>query len=170
MSDVEVLTTWMTTKQTGEVVIRCRVCAHSVVKMVEEKSSSPEKNVKQKPISTLTQGLRPKPAYLWTVNEVQKWFKRHCGEYERYAPLFAQVYIVPEALFPRVHHPLTHLSLQHEISGQALLRITDNTLLRMGIKDDKDREAIMREIGKQRLKTDIVDFRDLESMNAHYDL
>lgn len=60
--------------------------------------------------------------------------------------------------------------MQHEITGQALLRITDNTLLRMGIEDNKDKEAILREIIKQRLKTDIVDFRDLESKNAHYDL
>lgn len=35
--------------------------------------------------------FRPKPAYLWTVNEVQKWFKRHLGEYEKYSGLFAQV-------------------------------------------------------------------------------
>lgn len=40
----------------------------------------------------------------------------------------------------------------------------------MGIENNSDREAIMREICKQRLKTDIVDFRDLESQNAHYDL
>lgn len=64
--------------------------------MVEKKVASPENTVKPKPTApiTLTQGLRPKHAYLWTVNEVQKWFKRHCGEFEKYAPLFQQVNIL----------------------------------------------------------------------------
>lgn len=74
--------------------------------------------------------------------------------------------LIRKRIYP---NPLSTL-FQHEVSGQTLLRITDNTLLRMGIKDDQDREAIMREIGKQRLKTDIVDFRDLESKNGHYDV
>lgn len=55
--------------------------------------------------------------------------------------------------------------LQHEITGQALLRINDNTLFRMGIKDDGDREAILREIGKQRLKTDIFNLLAFQSTN-----
>lgn len=137
--------------------------------MVEEKLSSPENTSKQKPTApiTLTQGLRPKPAYLWTISEVQKWFKRHCGEFfEKYSSLFLKV----NRQFISEDRILTYCILQHEITGQALIRITDNTLLRIGIQDDSDREFIMREICKQKLKTDIVDFRDLESKNAHYDI
>lgn len=110
--------------------------------------------------------FRPKPAYSWTVNEVQKWFKRHCGEFEKYSGLFLKVCLFISLPTFRLSHPC----FQHEITGQALLRINDNALQRMGIEDNKDRDAILREIIKQRLKTDIVDFRDLESKNAHYDL
>lgn len=34
---------------------------------------------------------RPKPVNLWTVADVQKWYKRHCSEYSMYAELFLQV-------------------------------------------------------------------------------
>lgn len=50
-----------------------------------------------------------------------------------------------------------------------MLRITDESLLRMGITNNRDREAIWREIVKQRLKTDIMEIRDLEYMNIYYE-
>lgn len=84
---------------------------------------------------------------LWTVADVQKWFKRHCGEYAQYAELFHK----------------------HEITGRAMLRINDSSLMRMGIVSHHDREAIWREIVKQRLKTDIMEVRDLEYMNIYYE-
>ncbi|XP_030383508.1 protein aveugle isoform X2 [Scaptodrosophila lebanonensis] len=56
----------------------------------------------------------------------------------------------------------------HDITGRALLRITDITLQRMGITNNCDREAIWREIVKQRLKTDILEIRDMERVNMHY--
>ena len=40
-----------------------------------------------------TKMARPKPVNLWTVADVQKWFKRHCGEYIKYSELFLQVNI-----------------------------------------------------------------------------
>lgn len=58
--------------------------------------------------------------------------------------------------------------VQHEITGRALLRITDNSLQRMGITNNRDREAIWREIVKQRLKTDIMEIRDMERMSNIY--
>lgn len=39
----------------------------------------------------------------------------------------------------------------------------------MGIENNRDREAIWREIVKQRLKTDIMEIRDMEFMNIYYD-
>ncbi|KAL7736471.1 hypothetical protein ACLKA6_019672 [Drosophila palustris] len=88
---------------------------------------------------------RPKAVYQWTVNDVQKWYRRHCGEYTKYEHLFAK----------------------HDITGRALLRITDSSLQRMGVTDNRDREAIWREIVKQRLKTDIMEIRDMERLNIH---
>ncbi|CAG9129453.1 unnamed protein product [Plutella xylostella] len=60
----------------------------------------------------------------------------------------------------------------HDITGRALVRINDNTLLRMGITAREHRDAIWREILKLRLKTDIVEIRDLERRHGylHYDL
>lgn len=58
---------------------------------------------------------------------------------------------------------------QHEITGRALLRLSDNSLQRMGIENNRDREAIWRELVKQRLKTDIMEIRDMEYMNVYYE-
>lgn len=40
---------------------------------------------------TRTKTTRPKAVYQWTVSDVQKWYRRHCGEYSQYEQLFAQV-------------------------------------------------------------------------------
>lgn len=39
----------------------------------------------------------------------------------------------------------------------------------MGIINDTDRDAILKEILKQRLKTDIMEIKDLEHMNNVYE-
>ncbi|XP_018323583.1 protein aveugle [Agrilus planipennis] len=103
--------------------------------MVEDTSNN---NYKPK---VKTNNNRPKSVYSWTVNDVQKWLRRHCSDYyQQYGTLFSQ----------------------HEIIGRALLRLNDNSLLRLGIKDSNHREAIWREILKLRLKTDIMEIRDLQ--------
>lgn len=78
---------------------------------------------------------------------MQKWYRRHCSEYLQYIDLFAQ----------------------HEITGRALLRLNDSSLQKMGIENSRDREIIWREIVKQRLKTDIMEIRDLEIMNVYFE-
>lgn len=64
---------------------------------------------------------------------------------------------------------ISSLNFQHEITGRALLRMTDNSLLRMGIENNREREAIWREIVKLRLKTDIMEIKDFELMNIYYE-
>lgn len=39
------------------------------------------------------------------------------------------------------------------------MRLSDNSLQRMGIENNRDREAIWRRIVKQRLKTDMVELK-----------
>jgi SAM domain (Sterile alpha motif) len=74
---------------------------------------------------------------------VQKWLKRHCSEYAQY-----------------------HLNFQnHEITGKSLLRLTDESLERMGIDNNEDRDAVLRELLKLRLKTNMQDLKDLELSN-----
>lgn len=78
---------------------------------------------------------------MWNVHDVQKWLRRHCGDYfQLYGDKF----------------------LKNDITGRTLIRINDNSLLRLGIVDVEHREAIWREILKLRLKTDIMEIRDLQ--------
>ncbi|XP_063536878.1 protein aveugle [Cydia strobilella] len=94
-----------------------------------------------------TRATRPKAVYLWTEADVQKWLSRHCSDYYN---LYWQ----------RFH--------EHDITGRALIRINDTTLLRMGITNKEHRDAIWREILKLRLKTDIVDIIDL-ARHSYFD-
>lgn len=100
-------------------------------------------NINNTPYLQAKANERPRSVYAWNVIDVQKWFKRHCSEYIEYIDLFAQ----------------------HDITGRSLLRVTDNTLLRMGFINAIHRDAIWRQILKLKLKTDIVELKDLESRN-----
>nr|CAG4637536.1 EOG090X0LJK [Ceriodaphnia reticulata] len=84
---------------------------------------------------------RPKPVYLWTTSDVQKWFRRHCSD-------FYTVY--------------SDLMIQHGICGRALLRMNDISLERLGIHNADHREEIWRQITKLRLKADILELKDME--------
>lgn len=90
---------------------------------------------------------RPRPMNLWGVQDVVKWFRRHCSDYLSYQDLFTY----------------------HEITGRVLLRIDDDSLYRMGIENNEHRDAILREILKQKLKTDIMEIRELQLKNNIYD-
>uniref|UniRef100_A0A1A9ZFR9 SAM domain-containing protein n=1 Tax=Glossina pallidipes TaxID=7398 RepID=A0A1A9ZFR9_GLOPL len=115
---------------------------------------------------TLNQGsrlrskmARPKPVYLWTVTDVLKWYRRHCGEYCKYSELFLKA----KGYIQHTKTPVASTEeLPNEITGRALLRINDSSLQRMGIDNNCHRENIWREIVKQRLKTDIMEIRDME--------
>lgn len=89
---------------------------------------------------------KPKSVYLWNVTDVQKWLRRHCSDLY---PLYAEKF------------------LQHDINGRSLIRINDNSLLRLGITDVVHREIIWRGILKLRLKTDIMEIRDLQRRNTN---
>ena len=42
-----------------------------------------------------SRAARPKPVYLWTVQDVQKWLRRHCSEYYPfYAEKFQHVWFL----------------------------------------------------------------------------
>lgn len=88
---------------------------------------------------------RPKAVYSWSTADVQKWLHRHCSEYQSYAVNFAV----------------------HEVTGRTLLRITDNSLLRLGITNAEHRDAIWREILKLQLKNDIMEIRDNQKRNTN---
>ena len=47
-------------------------------------------------------------------------------------------------------------------TGRSLIRLSENSLLRLGIVHPEHRQAIWREISKLRLKTNILLLKDLE--------
>lgn len=84
---------------------------------------------------------RPKPVFFWNNADVMKWLKRHC---EEYYGLYGQLF------------------LEHEITGRSLVRMNDVSLERMGINDAEHREELCRIILKLKLKSDILEMKDLE--------
>ncbi|XP_037088631.1 protein aveugle-like [Pollicipes pollicipes] len=82
----------------------------------------------------------PRPVYLWSVADVQKWFRRHLSEY---------------------HTSYSEHFVQHDITGVALVRLTRPQLQNMGIGDPRHREDIYREIAKLRLKSDLLEIRNV---------
>ncbi|KAG9510962.1 Protein aveugle, partial [Fragariocoptes setiger] len=91
---------------------------------------------------------RPKHLSQWTNADVMKWLKRHCEEY----------YI-----------KYGHLFLQHEVNGRSLCRITDTMLERMGIDSVEHREQLCQTVKTLKLKSDIVEMRDLERRGIELD-
>lgn len=91
-----------------------------------------------------------------------KWYRRHCNEYPEYNELFSQVHFEQIYVNDESFMRFFLFAEKHEITGCALLRLSDSALERMGIENNHHREAIWREIVKQRLKTDIMEMRDME--------
>jgi len=91
---------------------------------------------------------RPRPPALWTVQECELWLRRHCGDI---GVLYSE------------------LLNENNVNGMALLRINSAALERMGISNSAHREEIWREIIKLKLKSDVLELRDLENhLSIHY--
>uniref|UniRef100_A0A1B6MMI4 SAM domain-containing protein n=1 Tax=Graphocephala atropunctata TaxID=36148 RepID=A0A1B6MMI4_9HEMI len=88
-----------------------------------------------------SRAARPRPVFLWSVIDVQKWLRRHCSDYY---PLYGEIF------------------QQHDITGRSLIRLNETTLFRLGIHNADHRQEIWREIIKLRLKTAILEIKDLE--------
>lgn len=84
---------------------------------------------------------RPKPVFFWTNADVLKWLRRHCQDYHT---LYASYF------------------LEHDITGRSLVRMNDTTLEKIGISDKNHRDELCREIWKLKLKSDILEMKDLE--------
>jgi len=84
---------------------------------------------------------RPKSVSQWTVADVQKWLRKNCGD---------------------VFHLYSIKFLEQDITGRSLVRLTDNSLLRLEIVIPEHRQAILREIAKLRLRGSILLLKDRE--------
>ncbi|XP_048849600.1 sterile alpha motif domain-containing protein 12 isoform X1 [Brienomyrus brachyistius] len=87
-----------------------------------------------------TDGTKPgtvkltKPVALWTQQDVCKWLKKHCPhQYQIYSDSFKQ----------------------HDITGRALMRLTDKKLERMGIMQEGQRQCILQQVLQLRVREEV---------------
>jgi len=109
------------------------------VKDINSVGSKQGQNYNQQSRTANTQ--RPKSVQQWSVVDVQKWFRRHCGDY---------------------YHLYAESFLEQEVTGRCLVRMNENSLMRLGIIHPEHRQYIWREIAKLRLRTSILYLRDQE--------
>ncbi|XP_054982132.1 sterile alpha motif domain-containing protein 12 isoform X1 [Sorex araneus] len=75
-----------------------------------------------------------KPVALWTQQDVCKWLKKHCpNQYQIYSEAFKQ----------------------HDITGRALLRLTDKKLERMGITHENLRQHILQQVLQLKVREEV---------------
>ncbi|KAM7074851.1 sterile alpha motif domain-containing protein 12 isoform 4-T4 [Molossus nigricans] len=75
-----------------------------------------------------------KPVALWTQQDVCKWLKKHCpSQYQIYSESFKQ----------------------HDITGRALLRLTDKKLERMGIAQENLRQHILQQVLQLKVREEV---------------
>ncbi|XP_051015642.1 sterile alpha motif domain-containing protein 12 isoform X1 [Acomys russatus] len=85
-----------------------------------------------------------KPVALWTQQDVCKWLKKHCpNQYQIYSESFKQ----------------------HDITGRALLRLTDKKLERMGIAQENQRQHILQQVLQLKVREEV---RNLQLLTQAY--
>uniref|UniRef100_A0A3Q0S3T9 Sterile alpha motif domain containing 12 n=1 Tax=Amphilophus citrinellus TaxID=61819 RepID=A0A3Q0S3T9_AMPCI len=75
-----------------------------------------------------------KPVALWTQQDVCKWLKKHC---------------------PNQHQIYSDSFRQHDITGRALMRLTDRKLERMGIMQEAQRQHILQQVLQLRVREEV---------------
>ncbi|KAM9419939.1 sterile alpha motif domain-containing protein 12-like isoform 5-T5 [Salvelinus alpinus] len=75
-----------------------------------------------------------KPVALWTQQDVCKWLKKHC---------------------PKQHQIYSDSFKQHDITGRALMRLTDRKLERMGIMQEGQRQYILQQVLQLRVREEV---------------
>ncbi|XP_062044059.1 sterile alpha motif domain-containing protein 12 isoform X1 [Lepus europaeus] len=86
-----------------------------------------------------------KPVALWTQQDVCKWLKKHCpNQYQIYSESFKQ----------------------HDITGRALLRLTDKKLERMGIGQENLRQHILQQVLQLKVREEVRNLQLLTQASA----
>uniref|UniRef100_A0AAA9TGV5 Sterile alpha motif domain containing 12 n=1 Tax=Bos taurus TaxID=9913 RepID=A0AAA9TGV5_BOVIN len=87
-----------------------------------------------------------KPVALWTQQDVCKWLKKHCpNQYQIYSESFKQ----------------------HDITGRALLRLTDKKLERMGIAQENLRQLILQQVLQLKVREEVRNLQLLTQGGEH---
>ncbi|XP_048214470.1 sterile alpha motif domain-containing protein 12 isoform X3 [Perognathus longimembris pacificus] len=88
-----------------------------------------------------------KPVALWTQQDVCKWLKKHCpNQYQIYSESFKQ----------------------HDITGRALLRLTDKKLERMGLAQENLRQHILQQVLQLKVREEVRNLQLLTQVVISY--
>ncbi|XP_019375021.1 PREDICTED: sterile alpha motif domain-containing protein 12 [Gavialis gangeticus] len=117
----------------GEGVESLSVKNDSTQKVPESKETPKREQAEPETSKTGTVKLT-KPVALWTQQDVCKWLKKHCpNQYQIYSESFKQ----------------------HDITGRALLRLTDKKLERMGIGQESLRQHILQQVLQLKVREEV---------------
>ncbi|XP_064910378.1 sterile alpha motif domain-containing protein 12 isoform X4 [Columba livia] len=109
-----------------------------------ESKETPKKQVEPEISKSGTVKLT-KPVALWTQQDVCKWLKKHCpNQYQIYSESFKQ----------------------HDITGRALLRLTDKKLERMGIAQESLRQHILQQVLQLKVREEVRNLQLLTQEQA----
>ncbi|XP_063780546.1 sterile alpha motif domain-containing protein 12 isoform X2 [Pseudophryne corroboree] len=75
-----------------------------------------------------------KPVAFWTQHDVCKWLKKHC---------------------PNQHQLYNESFKEHDITGRALLRLTDKKLERMGIFQESQRQYVLQQVLQLKVREEV---------------
>ncbi|XP_026882822.1 sterile alpha motif domain-containing protein 12 isoform X1 [Electrophorus electricus] len=96
--------------------------------------SPPQRSVSESELSRPGTVKLSKPVALWTQQDVCKWLKKHC---------------------PTQHQVYSDSFKQHDITGRALMRLTDRKLERMGIMQESQRQHILQQVLQLRVREEV---------------
>ncbi|CAN9504240.1 unnamed protein product [Ophioblennius macclurei] len=96
--------------------------------------SPPQRSVSESELTRPGYVKLSKPVALWTQQDVCKWLKKHC---------------------PNQHQIYSDSFKQHDITGRALMRLTDRKLERMGIVHEVQRQHILQQVLQLRVREEV---------------
>uniref|UniRef100_A0A3P9I8J2 Sterile alpha motif domain containing 12 n=1 Tax=Oryzias latipes TaxID=8090 RepID=A0A3P9I8J2_ORYLA len=101
---------------------------------VYHRRSPPHRSVSESELTRSGYVKLSKPVALWTQQDVCKWLKKHC---------------------PNQHQIYSDSFKQHDITGRALMRLTDRKLERMGIIQEAQRQHILQQVLQLRVREEV---------------
>ncbi|XP_053322382.1 sterile alpha motif domain-containing protein 12 [Spea bombifrons] len=105
----------------------------------KDASKVPEPKETSKKLQTEPDAPKPsvkgtKPVAFWTQHDVCKWLKKHCpNQYQLYKESFKE----------------------HDITGRALMRLTDKKLERMGIAQESQRQHVLQQVLQLKVREEV---------------
>ncbi|KAM9308020.1 sterile alpha motif domain-containing protein 12 [Gastrophryne carolinensis] len=106
----------------------------------KDTSKAPEPKGTPRKVRTEADAPKPvilkgtKPVAFWTQHDVCKWLKKHCpNQYQLYQESFKE----------------------HDITGRALLRLTDKKLERMGICQESQRQYVLQQALQLKVREEV---------------